>query len=205
MIVSYSEKLRGKDEHKRSRLLDKFHSFNREGKIPASRMVKNTGFRRYIKALKGRVEIDKEKIFKDSLFDGLYGVCSNMVFKEPKELLDMYRSLWKIEELFRINKHTLRMRPIYHRIPGRIRAHILICFLAYMVLRQTEISLKKAGLFFSPEELIATLKDVESFIIKDKVKKEGKAYCVPRELSQKAQGIYKAFQKKFPAKPYELK
>ena len=205
MIVSYSEKVRRQEEKKRSRLLDKLYSLSREEKIPASRMVKNTGFRRYLKTLKGSVEIDKEKILKDSLWDGLYGVCSNIKSKEPKELLSMYRNLWRIEELFRINKHTLKMRPIYHRIPGRIRAHILICFLAYTVLRYTEIELKKAGLFLSPEQLIDILKNVENFIIRDQMKRPVVSYCVPRALSKEAKQIYAVFKKEYAKRPYQLR
>ena len=90
--------------------------------------------------VKGSVEIDQEKIFQDSQYDGLYGVCSNIETKSSQETIRLYRSLWRIEELFRINKHTLKMRPIYHRLPNRIKAHILICFLAYAVLKKTELS-----------------------------------------------------------------
>ena len=110
----------------------------------------------------------------------LYGVCTNMEKKSAKQLFNMYRSLWKIEELFRINKHTLQMRPIYHRLSRRIRAHIMICFLSYTILRYTELTLKKAGLFFSLQELIDILKRVEFFIIRDKIKKPALSYCVPR-------------------------
>lgn len=150
------------------------------------------------------MQIDKQKIFKDSLFDGLYGVCSNMETKAPKKLLVLYRCLWKIEELFRINKHTLKMRPIYHRIPKRIRAHILICFLAYTILRWTKIKLKKAGLFFSLQELIDILKGVECFIIRDKIKKPAVSYCVPKALSEEAKQIYAVFNKDYPKRPYKL-
>jgi len=205
VVVSYSEQLRVRDERKRQRILDKLDSLCKEGKVSAGKLVKNTGVRRYLKTLKGSVEIDKEKIVKDSFWDGLYGVCSNMESKAPKRLLSLYRSLWKIEEVFRINKHTLRMRPIYHRLSRRIRAHILICFLAYTVLRWTEIKLAKGGLFFSSQELIDILRGVESFLIEDKVKRKGKeVYCVPRELSKPARQIYKAFNKQFATKPYRL-
>ena len=205
VIVSYSEKLRAQDEEKRKRLLDKLKKLCKDNKVSASRLVKNTGIRRYLKTLKGSVEIDTSKVLKDSLWDGLYGVCSNIEYKDAKELLDMYHSLWKIEELFRINKHTLRMRPIYHRIPRRIRAHILICFLAYSVLRYTEIVLKKADCFISPQELIDTLKEVELFVIKDKRRRGGATYVIPKALTKKAQQIYSAFQKTFPDTPYPLR
>lgn len=204
MVVSYSEKLRGRDEKKRRRLLDKLHSLCKEGQAPASQLVNNKGVRRYFKTLKGKVEIDREKIDKDSLWDGLYGVCSNMDLKKPEEIVGMYRSLWRIEELFRVNKHTLKMRPIYHRRPRRIQAHILICFLAYTVLRWTEIQLKKAGLFFSSEQLIDILKDVETFIIRDQIKKPSVSYGVPRDLSKEAKRIYAVFNKEYAKRPYQL-
>ena len=60
-------------------------------------------------------------------------------------------------------------------------------------------------MFFSPQELIDVLKGVESFIIRDTVKKQGgELYCVPRELSPSALQIYKAFKKKCPTRPYLL-
>ena len=204
MIVSYSEELKARDESKRQKILDKLSSLSREGSVPASRLVKNTGVRRYLKTVRGSVEIDRDKIFQDSLWDGLYGICSNKKNETPKKLLESYRCLWKIEELFRINKHTLRMRPIYHRLARRIRAHILICFLAYTILRRTEIVLKKAGLFFSPQELIDILKNVETFIIQNKIKGPAFSYCIPRTLSKEAQKIYSVFNKEYAKKPYKM-
>ena len=203
MIVSYSEELRRREERKRQKILDKLNSLGKGGQVPASCLIKNTGVRRYLKKISGVIEIDKDKIFQDSLWDGLYGVCSNRKDK-PKQLLESYRCLWKIEELFRINKHTLKMRPIYHRLTKRIRAHILICFLAYAVLRRTEIVLKKAGLSFSPQELIDTLKQAETFILTDKIKKPAVSYCIPRTLSEPAQKIYSVFNKEYAKKPYKL-
>ena len=206
MIVSYNEKLRVRDQHKRQKILDKLLKLCQEhqNQVPAQKLVKNTGVRRYLKTLKGSVEIDQEKIFQDSLYDGLYGVCSNIETKSPQETISLYRSLWKIEELFRINKHTLKMRPIYHRLPKRIKAHILICFLAYTVLKKTEIVLKKASLELSPQALIDTLKDAEGFIIKDKTEGSTLSYCIPRALPKVTEQIYAIFNKDYPKRPYKL-
>ena len=204
LVVTYSEKLRAKDERKRQRLLDKLWEMSCNGEIPAGKLTNNRGARKFIERVKGKVKIDEAKIQEDRLWDGLYGVCANKEKTPAYQLISSYRSLWKIEELFRVNKHTLKMRPIYHRLSRRIRSHIMICFLSYTVLRWTEIRLQKAGLFFSPQELIDILKKVESFIIQDKIKKTGACYCVPRALSKEAQQIYSAFNKKYPARPYKL-
>ena len=203
MLVSYSEELRARDEKKREKILERLRSLGKGGKVPASRLIKNTGVRRYLKTVRGVIGIDEKKIFQDRLWDGLYGVCSNRKDK-AKNLLESYRCLWKIEELFRINNPTLRMRPIYHRLTKRIRAHLLICFLAYAVLRKTEMVLKKAGLSFSPQELIDILKNVETFIIQDKIKGPALSYCIPRALSKPAQNIYSVFKKNYPKRPYKL-
>ena len=64
--------------------------------------------------------------------------------------------------------------------------------------------LKKAGLSFSPQELIDILKNVETFILTDKIKKPAVSYCIPRTLSKQAQKIYLVFNKPFPKKPYKM-
>ena len=65
--------------------------------------------------------------------------------------------------------------------------------------------LKKAGCFVSPQELIDTLKEVELFVIKNKRRKGGAAYVIPKALTKKAHQIYSAFQKTFPDTPYPLR
>ena len=137
----HAEESRKKDEKKRQKNLDKLYDMADNGEIPAEKMIKKKGFLKFTQKVKGKVKIDLAKIEEDKKWDGLFGVCSNNKESPPKELIQTYRSLWKIEELFRINKHTLKMRPIYHWISKRIRAHIMICFLAYTVLKWAQINL----------------------------------------------------------------
>ena len=79
-------------------------------------------------------ERDHEKIAAEQELDGLYIVCSNV---EP-ELFDAdqtvkaYKDLAKVERAFRSMKTVdLKVRPIYHRRADRVRAHVLLCMLAY--------------------------------------------------------------------------
>ena len=44
-----------------------------------------------------------------------------------------YNNLWQVEESFRITKHDLKIRPIYHWSPKRVKAHLAISFTAYML------------------------------------------------------------------------
>ena len=133
---------------------------------------------------------------------GYFGVCSNRKSLKPAEVFSSYKRLWKIEESFRINKHTLKMRPIYHQKSRRIKAHILICFLTYVLLRYAEMKLKTAGLSYSPESFIDILSRVEGWILKDI--KSGNRYLVPRRMSKVACQIYKAFAVKRNYTPYQI-
>lgn len=79
---------------------------------------------------------DQQKIAAEEALDGLYIVRANV---EP-ELLDAaqtvgaYKGLSKVERAFRSMKTVdLKVRPIYHRRPERVRAHVLLCMLAYYV------------------------------------------------------------------------
>ena len=81
-------------------------------------------------------QLDREKIAAEEELDGLYIVRSNV---EP-ELFDAeqtvraYKDLSKVERAFRSMKTVdLKVRPIYHRSAQRVRAHVLLCMLAYYV------------------------------------------------------------------------
>ena len=79
---------------------------------------------------------DQDKIAEEQELDGLYIVRSNV---EPEALdaeqtVRAYKDLSKVERAFRSLKTVdLKVRPIYHRSPDRVRAHVLLCMLAYYV------------------------------------------------------------------------
>ena len=60
----------------------------------------------------------------------------------PEEALGHYKGLWQIEETFRISKHDLQIRHIYHWSPRRIEAHIAICYMALVLVRHLEYRVK---------------------------------------------------------------
>ena len=79
---------------------------------------------------------DEEKIATEQALDGLYIVRSNV---EPEQFdaaqtVRAYKDLSKVERAFRCLKSVdLKVRPIHHRRPDRVRAHVLLCMLAYYV------------------------------------------------------------------------
>jgi hypothetical protein len=83
-----------------------------------------------------RYERRAEAIAAEAALDGFYVVRSSLPAGtlEPAQLVGAYKGLAKAERAFRRLKTVdLHVRPIYHHLPDRVRAHVLLCMLAYYV------------------------------------------------------------------------
>lgn len=100
--------------------------------------------------------IDRKKVSDDARFDGLKGYVTNTDNSlEAAKVITQYHRLWQVEKSFRMSKHDLRERPIFHRLKERIEAHLTLCFVSLLVLREAERLLKTVHL--SPEQAIEHL------------------------------------------------
>ena len=153
LIVHYSKNRATKDAYNRKRGLKRLEKKVKAGKLTKS-SINNKGYNKYLK-LTGEVsiEIDYEKYNSDNKWDGLKGYVTNTKLTD-QQVLDNYKNLWHIEKAFRMSKTDLRIRPIYHRLKGRIEAHICLSFTAYCIYKELErvlyqekstLSLKKAA------------------------------------------------------------
>ncbi len=80
-----------------------------------------------------------------------------------RSVFDILNALWRaLHNFFRISKHDLRIRPIYHRVKRRIEAHICIAFVAYKVYKELERQLKEKNTGISPEQAMETAKTIYS-------------------------------------------
>jgi transposase len=164
LIISYSDKRAKKDKHNRDRGLQRLEKQIKSGKLTKSN-INNRGYNKYLK-MDGniKISIDKTKYEADLKWDGLKGYITNT--KLPKdEIIANYGHLWKIEKAFRISKHDLKVRPIYHRLQRRIEAHITINFAAYKVYKELERQLKEKQSDLSPEMAIDIAKTIYSLTI----------------------------------------
>ena len=94
---------------------------------------------RYVKELPtGELVIDRAKVRQEERLDGKYLVSTTDPSLTPEEVVLGYKQLMEVERAFRTLKHTLELRPLYHRLPERIRAHVLLCFLALLLVRVVE-------------------------------------------------------------------
>lgn len=190
LIVSYKTERARRDAYQRNQVLEKI-----EKRLGAAsdtqKLITNQGVKKYTKSDNSKTIIDQDKIYEDANWDGMHGVISNMKEESAVELLARYGRLWKIEESFRINKHILSMRPIYHFKPERIKAHIAICYMAYSVLRHMEYVVKvtqKISLATMLDELMHVQSSIYCHM------PTGRIYRVPGKFTHNAAKIYKAFQ-----------
>ena len=132
--------------------------------------------------------LDAEKIAQDAVWDGLHGVITNCADSSTEELLSQYRRLWVIEESFRLHKHTLSLRPIYHFKPERVEAHILICYLAFALMRHLEFRVALQQEKISMNEMRAALWRVQSSYLREDGTEN--RYRLPSAVSVTARKLY---------------
>lgn len=101
--------------------------------------------------------INKDKILEEEKYDGYYLLVTSELKMSDEDILDAYRSLWKIEETFKITKSELQSRPAYVSLKDHIEGHFLTCFLGLLLLRLTE---KQVGQKYSTRKLIDTMKNI---------------------------------------------
>lgn len=200
LIASFSSRRARKDACDRERLLDALRK--RLGKKPKGEVKKLISNRGYLKLTSTQgsqtAAIDEAKVAADALWDGMYGVVTNAT-ADKLSLLARYRRLWSIEEAFRINKHDLAMRPIFHFKPERIEAHVCICFLAYALLRHAQLRVRLRQSSMSVEQIRDELLRVQASIVRDT--RRGGLYRLPSRFTEPAKAIYRAFDLDRPLAP----
>jgi transposase len=165
LLVSYSTKRATKDAINRERGLSRLEKQLGKGRLTKNN-INNKGYNKYLK-LSGTLDIsiDYEKYKADAKWDGLKGYVTNSVLN-TKEILENYNQLWQIEKAFRVAKTDLKVRPIYHRLPKRIEAHICLTFAAYKVYKELERQLELLNAPFKASKAIAIAESIFQLEIK---------------------------------------
>jgi len=95
------------------------------------------------------------------LSEGCYLLRSNVADWTAEELWQAYIQLTDAEEAFRIHKTDLRIRPVWHQKEERVDAHILVCFLAYVVWKALGQMCRRAGLGDEPRRVLDELSRIK--------------------------------------------
>ena len=94
------------------------------------------------------------------LSEGCYLLRTNVTDWSDEELWKAYIQLTEAEAAFRIHKSDLRIRPIWHQKEERVLAHILVCFLAYVLWKTLAALCERAGLGHEPRRVLDELKAI---------------------------------------------
>jgi transposase len=203
LLVNYSQKRAVKDAHDRERTLAKLQKKVKASKSPES-FISNFGYRKYLKIEnQQQVTINEEKIKLAEQWDGLHGVITNIKEMPAKEAFEHYKGLWQVEESFRLTKHDLQVRPIYHWTPKRIQAHIALCFMSLVCVRHLSYRVKLQYQPLSPEIIRNELVHVQQSILLHKTSSH--RYAIPSKPTLHAQKIYQVMGEKLSATPFVLK
>lgn len=133
-IVDYSEKRAKRDQSNREKQIKKLELNLKSGK----RLIRRSKY--LLMEGAGKVlGVDRKKAEEDSRLDGLKGYLTTLKNTvSGQEIITQYHNLWKIEKAFRMSKNDLRERPVYHQNLKRVAAHLMLCFVSLLVMKESE-------------------------------------------------------------------
>jgi len=197
LIISYKSKRAMNDNKERQNILDKItKTIGQKGST--KKLISNSGVKKYTSTDNSNTYLDQNKIELDAMWDGLHGIITNDKNIDAKEAICKYSRLWVIEQAFRINKHNLQMRPIFHWTPKRIETHIAMCYMSFAILKQIEYRVALTQKI-SINNIVESLIGVQASILKHT--KTGDLYRLPSAMKNEARKIYKTFGIKRSEKP----
>ena len=133
----------------------------RIGKIMATNSRAAALFEVKVKQVGGRAVVSwtKNEKWRDwaTLSEGCYLLRTNVNDWSAEDLWQAYIQLTEAEAAFRIHKSDLRVRPVWHQKEDRVQAHILICFLAYVLWKTLQQMAKAGGLGDEPRRIFEEL------------------------------------------------
>ena len=147
-VLVYNPKEAERDRIRREQHIEKLQSYLEELKQlgkqahtkAACRLRSHATYGKYIRQLKdGTLKLDKQAIRDAEKYDGKYLIRTSDDTLSAEDVALGYKQLVDVEDAFRTLKTTLELRPMFHRLEERIRSHILISWLALLLVRIIEV------------------------------------------------------------------
>ena len=130
-----------------------------------TRAVLEAEFSRFIQAEleaeRFSFNVDEAAIERAERLDGKRVLLTNVQDLDAETIVAGYKALADIERGFRVLKSEIEMAPVYHRLPARLRAHAMICFLALLLHRVLRRRLKRSGSSFSVEQALRSVGSIQ--------------------------------------------
>jgi len=147
-VIAYNPEQAELDRINREKTLDRLrceidalnNPKRRKGSKAQCNVLLNKSMGRYVKELKsGKLKINIAKVKQEEKLDGKYLLSTSDQHLSAEDIALGYKQLLEVERSFRTLKGTLSLRPIYHAKDERIRSHVLLCWLALLLIRIAEV------------------------------------------------------------------
>lgn len=130
-----------------------------------TRAVLEAEFSRFIQAEleaeRFSFSVDEAAVERAERLDGKRVLLTNVQDLDAETIVTQYKALADIERGFRVLKSELEIAPVYHRLPERLRAHAMICFLALLLHRVLRRRLKRSGSSLSVEQALRSVGSIQ--------------------------------------------
>ena len=187
IIMTCSPTRARNDAHKRDKAIEKLQKKLKRSRKPAS--FSSRGYGRFLSFPDGGdVTIDEARIKDAAKWAGLHSILIHGADDlDAQDVIARYYQLREIEACFRTNKHDLKIRPIHHWTPQRVRAHIAICYMAFCCLQHLRKRLNMLGHPMSPARIRKELNALQVSILRRKGTCE--RYAMPSPVTTDAKRI----------------
>ncbi|MBD3842891.1 MAG: IS1634 family transposase [Campylobacterales bacterium] len=152
LVLSYSTSRAKKDKYNRDKALERLKKKIESSKAITKKDLKLSYYAKYLNLDDHKCDItfniNDKKVDNDAKLDGIKGFITNDFTLTPNEIIEHYNNQYAVEQAFRISKTDLKIRPIYHRLETRIKAHILISFVSYAIFKEFDSKLKENDIKF---------------------------------------------------------
>jgi hypothetical protein len=146
-VICHNPERAERDRTVREQILDRLRQeiHHADGLAPSKRselygaLSTKPAYKRFLRKTKtGKLRIDRAAVAREGKLDGKFLLRTSDESLTPADLAEGYKALYEAERGWRDLKHTIDMRPAYHRREDRIEAHVQLCWLALLLLRVAE-------------------------------------------------------------------
>lgn len=146
-VIAYNQQQARHDRMVREQLLERLQcELEHLNKLKPKNRTKakcdlllHASMKRYVKELKsGKLRMDKGKVREEEKLDGKYLLSTSDMSLSAEDIALGYKQLMEVERAFRTLKTTISLRPMYHSKDDRIRSHVLLCWMALLLVRIAE-------------------------------------------------------------------
>jgi transposase len=195
-VICYNPLEKEKDQKDREEIIEHLKEKIRTGYLGK---VLTGDAKRFCKIETRKILIDQEKIQNEARYDGKY-VLQTTTDLSSEEVARAYKNLWMIEHAFRDLKDIFKIRPIFHWTSSRVKGHIFVCFLAFLLTVSLQRRLSEIEVKESVWKIIRDVSRVKAVIVYVK----DQAYLLRTELKGLAHKAFRAVSLRVPSQVQKL-